>query len=404
MGSTMALIIFVLNLFVAEVISQIIFGTYWFNDDQKRRIIQIHNQLRASEPASNMQEMVWDDRLASLALGHVQRCDAWHRSAYERRGYGYSYIGENIWWSNEAYLRTNLESVILDFYNEKPFYDFQTTGCWGAQCGHYTQVVWASTCAVGCAAVHCDGIRNGHGIYRGHIIVCNYGEGGNMYGQRPFFVGPRCSQCPGGGGCTSEGLCAPMCYGVRFPRFIFAQPRPLPYTRSFPYQNRISVGNRFQRQAAIGNTIQQQTTFGNRIQQQISLGNRMQRQISFGNGIQQQTTFDNKLEQRSKLGAQQKEKIKQFYSYKCMDLDDNCEVWAQNGGCDSNRNFMVRRCPRTCNACQESTSIVNQASGCMDSYRECATWAQRNRCRGGNARFMEHFCRRSCRLCGDRKT
>lgn len=60
--------------------AQFIFGTYWFNDDQKRRIVQIHNQLRASEPASNMQEMVWDDRLAALALGHVQRSDAWHRS------------------------------------------------------------------------------------------------------------------------------------------------------------------------------------------------------------------------------------------------------------------------------------------------------------------------------------
>ncbi|VDK69152.1 unnamed protein product [Anisakis simplex] len=40
----------------------------------------MHNQLRASEPASNMQELVWDDRLAALAHGHVQRCDAWHRS------------------------------------------------------------------------------------------------------------------------------------------------------------------------------------------------------------------------------------------------------------------------------------------------------------------------------------
>ncbi|VDM28704.1 unnamed protein product [Toxocara canis] len=60
--------------------AQIIYGTYWFNDEQKRRIVQIHNHLRASEPASNMQEIVWDDRLAALAHGHVQRCDAWHRS------------------------------------------------------------------------------------------------------------------------------------------------------------------------------------------------------------------------------------------------------------------------------------------------------------------------------------
>lgn len=182
----------------------------------------MHNQLRASEPAADMQELVWDDRLAALAHGHVQRCDAWHRSgekftlninrsfisffnrcglnhlfghflqtflfllcqnffmysknsefrnhiskkknlattkilwnfslynlhyyiaqfsAYERRGHGYSYIGENIWWSNEAYLRHDLTGVIMDFYNEKPFYNYATMQCWrGAQCGHYTQV------------------------------------------------------------------------------------------------------------------------------------------------------------------------------------------------------------------------------------------------------------------------
>lgn len=57
-----------------------IYQLYRFNEEQKRQIITIHNQLRAQEPASNMQELVWDERLADLAFGHVQRCDAWHRS------------------------------------------------------------------------------------------------------------------------------------------------------------------------------------------------------------------------------------------------------------------------------------------------------------------------------------
>lgn len=63
-------------------------------------------------------------------------------SAYERRGHGYFYIGENIWWSNEAYLRPYLQSVMLDFFNERPYYDYNTNRCMeGAQCGHYTQVL-----------------------------------------------------------------------------------------------------------------------------------------------------------------------------------------------------------------------------------------------------------------------
>lgn len=49
------------------------------------------------------------------------------------------------------------------------------------------QIIWANTCAVGCAAVHCSGIRNGRGIYRGHIIVCNYGEGLEIFADLSFF-------------------------------------------------------------------------------------------------------------------------------------------------------------------------------------------------------------------------
>lgn len=38
------------------------------------------------------------------------------------------------------------------------------------------QYVWGETCAIGCAAVYCSGIKNGKGVNEGHIIICNYGE------------------------------------------------------------------------------------------------------------------------------------------------------------------------------------------------------------------------------------
>ncbi|VDO44887.1 unnamed protein product, partial [Brugia timori] len=52
-----------------------IYGIYHFNEEQRRQIIAVHNQLRAREPASNMQELVWDQQLADLAYGHAKRCD-----------------------------------------------------------------------------------------------------------------------------------------------------------------------------------------------------------------------------------------------------------------------------------------------------------------------------------------
>ncbi len=52
---------------------------YWFDFEQQQQLIDVHNELRASEPATNMQELVWDEQLAILARGHAASCNAWHR-------------------------------------------------------------------------------------------------------------------------------------------------------------------------------------------------------------------------------------------------------------------------------------------------------------------------------------
>ena len=62
-------------------------------------------------------------------------------AANQRVGYGFSYIGENIWWSTEWWLRENLEAVVQMWYNEKPYWNFYSLTCArGQQCGHYTAV------------------------------------------------------------------------------------------------------------------------------------------------------------------------------------------------------------------------------------------------------------------------
>ena len=67
--------------------------------------------------------------------------------------------------------------------NEKRKFDAASGTCMVGRpkelrCGHYTQVVWRDTKAIGCARVKCD---NG-----GVFINCYYTPAGNVLNQRPF--------------------------------------------------------------------------------------------------------------------------------------------------------------------------------------------------------------------------
>ena len=55
-------------------------------------------------------------------------------------------------------------------------YDIRSNTCKGV-CGHYTQVIWGKTRAVGCA-VATDRRRE--------VWVCNYDPPGNVIGYRPY--------------------------------------------------------------------------------------------------------------------------------------------------------------------------------------------------------------------------
>ncbi|MDO9190699.1 MAG: CAP domain-containing protein [Sulfurimicrobium sp.] len=45
-------------------------------------------------------------------------------------------------------------------------------------CGHYTQLVWKKTTAVGCGMAVCGS--------RDQIWVCQYSPAGNWAGQKPY--------------------------------------------------------------------------------------------------------------------------------------------------------------------------------------------------------------------------
>ncbi|TPP65506.1 GLIPR1 protein 1 [Fasciola gigantica] len=77
------------------------------------------------------------------------------------------------------------------WFDEHADYDFSSGNCRSGMCGHYTQLVWASTTHVGCGVRDCGFNAN---FPYGLSIVCNYGPGGNMIGELPYEQGTN-SDC-----------------------------------------------------------------------------------------------------------------------------------------------------------------------------------------------------------------
>lgn len=104
---------------------------------------------------------------------------------------------------------------------ERPQWSFRNMSCAKAgACEHFSQVVWAQSCAVGCGLVKCDRLKLPEATVwtQAYFVVCNYGPrspipipypplskdhnhtrhylSGNVRGQSPFLPGNKCSSCP----------------------------------------------------------------------------------------------------------------------------------------------------------------------------------------------------------------
>ena len=73
--------------------------------------------------------------------------------------------------------------------------------------GHYTQLIWAKTYAIGCGYTQYRDGRFNKGLY-----VCNYGPAGNYINENIYLIGQPCSQCPPTTKCstTYQGLCSAL--------------------------------------------------------------------------------------------------------------------------------------------------------------------------------------------------
>ncbi|XP_078510835.1 GLIPR1-like protein 1 isoform X2 [Lissotriton helveticus] len=167
-----------------------------YDSNFQKKLIDEHNKFRSNvnPPATNMMYMSWDPALAKTAEVWASKCRFDHNPATKQYGKAhptFTTLGENIALGTMA--PTQL------WQSEVKVYDYSTHGCSGT-CGHYTQVVWASSYKLGCAAKKCSSLGNAV------LFVCDYGPAGNYRGAKPYETGARCSKCADGDRCVNN-LC-----------------------------------------------------------------------------------------------------------------------------------------------------------------------------------------------------
>lgn len=142
-------------------------------DSISRPLLETHNRYRLEVGVPQLQ---WSNSVAASA-------QAWadYLASTDSFDHSDTQYGENLWkGSAGAY---SLNEMVESWGDEKQYFipnaafpNLSTTGNW-VDVGHYTQIVWRDTTAVGC------GLATGNGW---DVLVCQYDPPGNYQGQKPF--------------------------------------------------------------------------------------------------------------------------------------------------------------------------------------------------------------------------
>ncbi|XP_070574621.1 GLIPR1-like protein 1 isoform X2 [Ptychodera flava] len=159
-----------------------------FTSDEISTMLARHNYHRTNvnPTAADMKYMSWDDDLAAMAQEWSEECTFKHGNPTNISPF--PIVGQNLWLGGPRSPSDSIdvESVVDSWHSEVSDYDYDSNKCSNV-CGHYTQVVWATSYAVGCGIAHCPN-RNAF------LVTCNYGPAGN-YRRQPYTSGTPCSQC-----------------------------------------------------------------------------------------------------------------------------------------------------------------------------------------------------------------
>jgi pathogenesis-related protein 1 len=132
-----------------------------------RDMLAVHAEVRAR---AGVAPLAWSDRLAA-------RSQDWANTLVARKQFVHrpnSIYGENLFEMTGG--AASATQVVNAWASESRNYDYSSNRCRGV-CGHYTQIVWGDTKAVGC------GVARGGGR---EVWVCNYDPPGNWVGRRPY--------------------------------------------------------------------------------------------------------------------------------------------------------------------------------------------------------------------------
>ncbi|WP_426755724.1 CAP domain-containing protein [Myxococcus sp. Y35] len=150
--------------------------------DFSRDMVTAHNLARSrAQPAPRpaLPPLAWSAEAARKAASWAKACRFEHNPDRGDFGENLAAATPGAW---------NTSQVVKSWADEAADYDYRRNTCKkGKVCGHYTQVVWRKTTAVGCATVMCN--KNspfGAQFPTWQLWVCNYTPPGNWVGQRPY--------------------------------------------------------------------------------------------------------------------------------------------------------------------------------------------------------------------------
>ncbi|HOC24949.1 MAG TPA: CAP family protein [bacterium] len=145
-----------------------------FTGEEADLLLTLHNRARA---AAGTRPLKWSEELARYAQEWADHLAA--SATFDHRpesGRWKQLYGENLYMGTAAYY--GLERAVDAWVEEKSRYNGgPISEANVAAAGHYTQVVWKNTRAMGCGKALRDGQL---------IVVCNYDPAGNVEGERPW--------------------------------------------------------------------------------------------------------------------------------------------------------------------------------------------------------------------------
>lgn len=141
-----------------------------------------HNTYRSTHHSPNL---TLDNSLNSGSQAHAESLLSTGQMVHSSDSKNY-HLGENLFYFQGPTVdaATVANKAVDAWYQEAANYDYNNPG-FTLETGHFTQVVWKSTTAIGC------GVASGPSGYPGmfkYYVVCQFAPAGNVYGAYPGNV------------------------------------------------------------------------------------------------------------------------------------------------------------------------------------------------------------------------